>query len=132
MEQRITPEMLAELSDEQKERLRKWWKPQQGDWVYNGHCEALLHTDADTGWIMWGGYFYISKADSWDDAIPEIKTACLPLLSIGQCMELLRDKAPWQLGELLGDIIMPDIVVDKNGKELELIVALWQAVKAAL
>jgi spore germination protein GerM len=34
MKHRITPEQLNELSDEQKERLRVWWKPQQGDYAY--------------------------------------------------------------------------------------------------
>lgn len=34
MKQHISPEQLNELSEKGKERLRKWWKPQEGDWVY--------------------------------------------------------------------------------------------------
>jgi hypothetical protein len=35
MKRRITPEQLAELTEEQKDRLREWWKPEVGDFYYN-------------------------------------------------------------------------------------------------
>ena len=31
MRQHITPAQLQELSEEQKERLRSWWRPEKGD-----------------------------------------------------------------------------------------------------
>jgi hypothetical protein len=90
MKQRITPDQLRELTPSQQEKLREWWKPQEGDWVFNGNKEALLHTDADTDWIMFGSYTEVSKANSIKEAEPEIKSKCLPLLNIGQCIELLK------------------------------------------
>ncbi len=33
MKQRIAVEQLNELTDEQKKRLREWWKPEDGDWA---------------------------------------------------------------------------------------------------
>ena len=34
MKQRITVEQLNELADEQKEKLREWWKPAYSDIVH--------------------------------------------------------------------------------------------------
>ena len=34
MKQRITPEQLQELTSEQQEALRKWWKPEEWELIY--------------------------------------------------------------------------------------------------
>ena len=133
MMQHLTPDMLAELTPEAKERLRKWWKPQTGDWTFlNGLKTPYLVVDVD--------HDYMGRKSGW----LRVEAACdqrylrrasdsLPLLSIGQLIELL--------GDTLGHIGAPDgtfdhdwVVETTRGKwrNTELIRALWDAVKAVL
>lgn len=71
MEQRISAEDLAELTPEQQERLREWWTPEVGDYI--------VHDTQGIGCLF-------GDVDIMD------KTHMLPRLSIGQCIELLKDK----------------------------------------
>jgi hypothetical protein len=88
MKQRITIEQINELTDEQKQKLREWWKPQKGD--------CILYTDDEQEKV-----FFIGELKLWlesgigaDPYNPgdyeeyEIKYM-VPLLSIGQMVELL-------------------------------------------
>ncbi|WP_055108965.1 hypothetical protein [Paenibacillus ihumii] len=68
MKQRITVEQLKELTGAQQERLRVWYDPVDGDWFYR----------SPTGTTGVYGMFEPEKID-------------LPLLSIGQMIELLND-----------------------------------------
>lgn len=119
MKQHITSEQLNELSDKGKEKLRKWWKPEEGDWFatrysalyycYGGrevsdtYSEYLLTDQAvDSGYNGWslgesfpegtelGGYY--------QERGEEILADALPLLSIGQMIELLEDIMPEGVG----------------------------------
>ena len=77
MMQHLTPDMLAELTPEAKERLRKWWKwwkPQRGDWTFFpllsiGQLIELLHEHKkeDTWNIEWwqpmGAWFVMGYDD---------------------------------------------------------------------
>lgn len=71
MKQRISAEDLAELTPEQQERLREWWTPEVGDYI--------VHDTQGIGCLF-------GDVDIMD------KTHMLPRLSIGQCIELLKDK----------------------------------------
>lgn len=71
MKQRISAEDLAELTPEQQERLREWWRPEVGDYI--------VHDTQGIGCLF-------GDVDIMD------KTHMLPRLSIGQCIELLKDK----------------------------------------
>lgn len=77
MKQHITIKQLNELSDKGKERLRKWWKPQFGDFAMENE-----------GWheITLGG---LQAFDLERQA--EERRNCHPLLSIGQMIEFLTD-----------------------------------------
>lgn len=104
MKQRITPEQLQELSQEQRERLREWWQPRMrdGDWfygTYGGRDEVdkwmISPYCVDSG-------VYGSGSCPDEDSMPD-KDA-LPLLSIGQCIELLQSKDKngeyWLIGKI--------------------------------
>ncbi len=107
MKQRISAEDLAELSPEQQERLREWWEPQIGDMSLSKQG--------------------IPKVYVGDITQKERNT---PLLSIGQCIELLdylkqclvirKKRGIWNCEETWGN------------SKVELIDALWQAVKEVL
>ena len=123
MKQHISAEQLSELTQEQLDRLWVWWMPSKGDWYY---YPKINHVDVINSSL---------KTD-----LMNIKMGHSPLLSIGQCIELLRDargeypgifclgkEAKWFIGE-----------TERKGKFYEsdehmgLIDALWQAVKEAL
>ncbi len=89
MHQHITVAQLLSLTPAQQERLREWWVPQVGDLVHG-------RTDLDSNTRE----FFISVEE--DDLLHDLedgeyigynceKSDCLPLLTVGQCMELLRD-----------------------------------------
>lgn len=88
MRQRITAENLKELSLEQQEKLRKWWHPEEGDHFlflmgYEGTVKSYnSNNDKIEDYVdpTCGDYL---EYDEWE------KGRCLPLLSIGQCLELL-------------------------------------------
>ena len=129
MKQHITAEQVQELSPEQQEKLREWWQPDRGDHIYlnikNEHMMGVI--------------------PNCNGMISDIKKAGhkehhLPLLSIGQMIELIFDKT--------GDISVDS---HKNGCSVvssegipagccgvktftnhEIIDALWEAVKEVL
>lgn len=130
MKQRITIEQLNELSEEQKERLRDWWKPEPCD-VYSyqnktrdvvatsyrsDHGIQILHLTIGTG----------VYSDPWRDI--HYKARCLPLLSIGQMIELLADMSNSNMSLTLYDVY-GDIETYKIN---ELCDSLWDEVKLVL
>lgn len=137
MKQRITPDQLNELTPDQQNRLREWWTPQEYDIaLHNGSCTSSVSATGFDNRIWCGGANIGTKAE------------VLPLLSIGQCIELLLAKNQtisvtkltkndtWGIGyfeeyapcyecaESFGSHL--------DGIDDELIDALWQAVKAVL
>jgi len=120
MKQRITPEQLQELTEEQKQKLREWWQPHFGDVLNSLNCDEVVFVYADGR----GRLNFDSDGYEWD-----IKENCLPFLPIGKMIEILQSK----------DISLQDILFDVNYEhdivpiyEGELCDALWQAVKAVL
>ncbi len=126
MKQHIAPEQLQELTDEQKERLLQWWMPPgRGDscayFIKNGHGEYVV-------------------AGTIDNLMENIVTAMpLPLLSIGQMIELLEGKATYiDVSNMYARLdnkppawgVMKPDAFDIRADELA--DALFQAVKAVL
>ena len=123
MKQRISAEDLAELTPEQRERLREWWRPEAGDYI--------VHDTQGIGCLF-------GDVDIMD------KTHMLPRLSIGQCIELLKDKDIATLQKVMRIMLAPTFTVNPLPKmecalsdtealaPIELIDALWQAVKEVL
>lgn len=145
MKQRISVEDLQQLTEEQKERLREWWKPQEGDWFFGTHGGGRNHQYCGPEQYVWilspyqvdSGVYGASLEESPPDE------GALPLLSIGQLIELLDEKdcgrwemrcskaKCWHIAS--NNLYEPDFVVTDNGHDFdELIDALWEAVKQVL
>ena len=120
MKQHITQDQLVyQLNDIGKEKLRSWWKPKIGD-LYIWHDG--WNVGGDDGW-------QINVIDEEGEAIdglkwiPGDKTPKHPLLSIGQMIEFLRIDYYHAIADYGGfDWVEPSMVCD----------ALWQAVKEKL
>lgn len=135
MKQNISVKQLQELTDEQKERLRKWWKPGKGDRYVTytfKHTKIIKELGGENGGI------YDIYGKRTPDGVP-----CLPLLSVGQCIELLEAKDPgswsiccsksggWYITS--SNLYAPKYYIADGGKDFEEIIdALWEAVKAVL
>jgi len=135
MKQHITPEQLQELTPEQQDRLREWWKPEKGDrfvWIPVTHINN--HRSSKYSYSKRVFLFYAaSKCGEYTFLYfpgkrkENVKLReCLPILSIGQCIELLAEKDLLQLQSIFTKICLGILSVD------ELINVLWQAVKAVL
>jgi len=98
MRQRISVEQLQELTEEQKEKLREWWKPKAGDTVFIinqkvGCDNKAIITDWDNKKQF--GICYFNCFDDFGLRYYDIdlygKENLTPLLSIGQMIEFLDD-----------------------------------------
>ncbi|WP_438448400.1 hypothetical protein [Gorillibacterium sp. sgz5001074] len=108
MNQRIAPHHLLELTPEQQNKLRLRWIPQEGDYVAIGEREEMV--------------YYVNGIE---------KHKTLPLLSLGELMELLTeygsdlqltsDGAGWCVR-----------LADRWSRAYELRDALWELVKILL
>lgn len=133
VKRRITPEQLQKLTEEQKQKLRNLWEPLEGDWFL-----SMLISKAQS--------LYSTSADPFECCVPDKDNGDLPLLDIGQMIEMLREEYPdldlyvltnyagtsvWKgIGKFDGYKAESDerIGFDKN----ELCDALWEAVKQIL
>lgn len=130
MKQRITVEQLEGLNSEQQKKLIEWWQPKKGDFYID---------------YEWNMKHIVSSYD--DEMIVDmfeelnIKKICLPLLSIGQCIEFLigisesiclettdYDFTESKVGTCIEDLLNNNLI----GCEYELIDALWEAIKESL
>lgn len=138
MKQHITVEQLNELTNEQKERLREWWQPQEGDKVLFGNDAIVFVIESTRNDYLRPDHMKINNA--WLP-IKEGKNSYYSLLSIGQCFQLLRDFDYFEEGyfDECGlynhnnklDVQIGIIWVGMwRGNEL--IDALWEAVKETL
>lgn len=89
MKQHITVEDLLSLTPAQQERLREWYldRRQFGDWVAfqkDGAWRADILVEYNEAYC-WASGWYADHTQVPADKI-------LPLLSIGQCMELLAEQ----------------------------------------
>ena len=131
MRQRITVENLKELSPEQQEKLRTWWNVQESDlFAYIGliNTSNKIVIDVDREGYMYDGRDWFPKMD------------CLPLLSIGQMIELLQDNirdTRWDPDEENSIQIYRDGDWGRKSHRVSLLDdeicnSLWQAVKEIL
>lgn len=142
MKQHITAEDLQSLTDEQKERLREWWGPKDGDWFYGTHGGGRNYSYCGPEQYVWvlspyevdGGVYGASLSESPPDE------GALPLLSIGQCIELLGKIEVRGLMAVRRSTNMkwyymaefPLENIERFRDFPELADALWQAIKEAL
>jgi hypothetical protein len=111
MKQRISIEQLQELTEEQQHRLREWWKPEFGDMLVMPPHTTIEVIDEEL--------FKILQRVKLD------YNPALPLLSIGQLIELLNGlDLDGETEQSINDGIM---WINDN-----LCDALWSAVKKVL
>jgi len=81
MKQRIEASQLQELTPEQQEKLRAWWKPRQGDLFtsLDSSVRVKYVIDVDKEGYIYGGRDWHPKSE------------CLPLLNIGQMLQLIDE-----------------------------------------
>lgn len=121
MKQHINSEQLDELSEESKKKLRKWWKPQEGDIFIDPDWTGEQICNGVEGGYPLSGNEYTSKNKS-----------ILPLLSIGQMIEFLEEYPDDNLGVIFqnsGETKVGAIDIQFHG---ELCDALWETVKERL
>ena len=78
MKQRITVEQLNELSEEQKARLWELWQPSEGDTVLVNR--GILKN------------YVITFSEDCLSNFPQKPIGYVPLLNIGQMIEIIKDK----------------------------------------
>ncbi len=136
MKQRINVEQLKQLTPQQQENLRKGWNPKEGDWWKPAavDSEELLVNHQKECCV--GDHCGFGPLDEWFSGLKEL---CLPLLSVGQCIELLESEYPTlhinkHLPSGLQTWIEYDVFQQGLGsfRGKELIDALWEAVKEVL
>jgi|SRR3972149_466892 len=121
MKQRIDKEQVLSLTDEQKVKLRELWEPKEGDFFY-----FPIYGECYYGEYM-GGYSneaFVPNADS------------LPLLSIGQMIEILHRKnlqiTLEQGRDYAVSFFLGFIPKEYRFQDKELCDALWEALKEVL
>jgi hypothetical protein len=143
MKLHIDVEQLNELSDKAKEKLREWWKPEEGDLVI--FLQDNNHFDKET-FVVGTGTFLTDKG--WgvnyeDQAGLMPKENVYPLLSIGQMIELIdeNDVGEWGIHNQAGDgwtissnnLYAPQYYIPQHGTDSDSVCdCLWEAVKYIL
>lgn len=129
MKQRISPEDLKTLTPSQQEKLREWWNE---------------HRQKGDVFICLGNDFLGGKEFAWDGHNKPFNMS-IPLISIGQCIELLQETTQhWHEDLWMNGVNIPTKTGgwewkwccgrgDYNQSDSkELIDALWDAVKSIL
>ena len=117
MRQHISANQLQELNPEQQDKLREWWS---------------IHQQQGDVFICLGNDFLSGKVFAWDGHNKPFKLA-VPLLSVGQCIELLdpKEEAIFTMMKYIAS--EPQIYeVNVGGTEYygdSMCDCLWQAVK---
>lgn len=132
MKQRITAKQFQELTEEQKQRLREWWKPEVGDIAvirdgYLSHGQICIIDN------------YIKEYNDCSFIVPSSgygshdKEAFEPLLSIGQMIELLSaNKDVFDIGKCYSLYSFRPYGEQTTKQDKELCDTLWEAVKRLL
>ncbi len=138
MKQRISVDDLWKLAPEQREKLWEWWVPKEEGIIYvmgNGDIRTIDEIDIKGRLVARG----------WDYDPPQAhkKDECLPLLNIGQLIELLKTLTYIRSIEPTCRVARHNwkvIVCDNSAETIEIIEyyggelcdALWEAVKETL
>ena len=116
MKQQIEVEQLNELNDAQKKVLRDWWKPSTGDWIYTS---AWADSETKNDLVI-----CISSPAGmmWSALLKE----AMPLLSIGQMIEFLKDSVHWTHNKSMVSLNL------REDSITNICDTLWEAVKEEL
>ena len=128
MKQHLSIDVLNQLSDKGKERLREYWNPEPEHWCY--YPESVISNYKKGTVILWAGV--ISRGIAFSGIVPQL----LPLLSIGMMIELItlhekpvKDEAYMNFQVFNWNDLVIGWDVDN---EKELCDALWNSVREIL
>lgn len=138
MKQWITFKQLQELRPEQREELREWWKPENGDMVYAEEPSrdgsprkpfpimVVDNHDIATDEEVDG----VNNLRDMDELFEDLRRHVLPAMSIGQCIDFLASEDATTLADIFSKYTQRvDIWA---WSPYEFIDVLWQAVKEVL
>lgn len=111
MKQRIDVSQLKELTPEQREMLRERWRPSIGDmfaWLSPNTSSFIGPLGPIVTHVFGDGTFMAGAGTSPPQEYG--KEDCFPLLSIGQCIQYLRDK----LDDVAMSVIIPRAFQPQN------------------
>lgn len=123
MKQRITVEQLQELTDDQKLKLREWWKPEVGDlFAYEGEKGLSEH--------LW------DVISNRNDMVMSNEQRYFPLFSIGQMIKLAdpirMEFKNWEYDDIKRDEWVVELIGGWIYHNVDLCDALFEAVKQVL
>jgi len=137
MKQRITIDQLQELTPEQQEKLRELWQPQYREtFLLNGKRIWTTERNVKVKTVVRANLSRYKVLQHGGNTL--LLDNCLPLLSIGQLLQLLEDSGRFEgLHKSDTDVEYKVYVAqnDSHGRneyiksDSELVNALWQAVK---
>lgn len=87
MKKRITVDQLNELSEKQKQKLRSQWVPSKGDIFISDNEELVINYIGD--WLL--SDVIVSVDYTYGERLFDLED-CLPLIDIGQMIEILEDE----------------------------------------
>jgi hypothetical protein len=131
LKQRITIDQLQKLTPELREKLRDWWKPQTGDWaIISNETFGLEEKVLVTSWNIEYGIANLNfiKKKGFSSLS---KDSLLPLLSIGQMLELIDELDPGKLIVLYENLYM-SLIMHSKTSENYLCDILWRTIKKIL
>jgi len=117
VKQRIEPTDLEVLTDAQKQRLRELWEPQVGNFMLVDTVVRLVTTINNNRFGVYLFYYTTGCCQKQD---------CLPILSIGQMIEIL------QKNNISNDLLSYCNTYIMRIECEDICDALWQAVKEIL
>ena len=120
MSNRISVAHLNELQSEQKGKLRKLWNPEPGNIICITSSEIKMCEIGDIEVVKYVNDYGVISIDHAHLS----KSDCLPLLDVGQMIQLLTEANMEGFGKHHIDINWTD--------NYTLISALWKAVKVVL
>jgi hypothetical protein len=130
MKRRITIQDLQQLTPEQQQKLREWWKPEDLDIAVDLWCDLMVFPIKSEDSKIYEWPHRESEINGQKYKLCETELAgCLPLLNIGQMIELLGDD--WYYS-FFGTNTWVDGACLNVRYEGELCDALWEAVKGDL
>lgn len=121
MKRRIVFEQLNKLSQTQREKLKKWWQPEEADVYYRFYEDGTLN---DIKWLF---------RTHLDGVVENYRERQIPALDIAQMIAFLQDQEvdiTYRQGRSLAKCELT--VNGKTYQAVELCDALFEAVKAIL
>jgi len=131
MKQRINIDQLQELTSDQQNKLRDLWKPKQYDYVAYTYeyYEKLITNEVVIKGLYNNDPNFVEEVSDLEGEYVFPKCNCLPLMNIGQMIEILGND--WYDELFICQFYHNEYYVE-NSYDGEFVDALWEKVKYIL